>query len=119
MLLDVGYVVDNILPLFQGENRVVFLAILAVAQMAPSMKWRLTIFQCPKTLKTSRTYPRWERDPSLMGQKIQGWSWYGQLKADNMIFIHVNFQDLQQKWAGVRVEVQKIMGMGKILETNN
>ena len=72
-----------------------------------------------KTPKTSQTYPRWERDPSLVGQKIQGWVWYGQLKADNMIFIHVNFQDLQQKRAGVRVEVKKIMGMGKILETNN
>ena len=33
MLLDFGYVIDNILPLFQGEKRVVFLAILAVAQM--------------------------------------------------------------------------------------
>ena len=33
LLLDVGYVVDNVLPPFQGENRVVFLAILAVAQM--------------------------------------------------------------------------------------
>ena len=32
-LLDVGYVVDNVLPPFQGEKRVVFLAILAVAQM--------------------------------------------------------------------------------------
>ena len=37
----------------------------------PSTKWRPTVFQCPKTLKTSRTYPRWEMDPSLMGQKIQ------------------------------------------------
>ena len=33
MLLDVGYVVDNVLPPFQGEKRVVFLAILAVARM--------------------------------------------------------------------------------------
>ena len=33
MLLDVGYVVDNVLPPFQGENRVVFLPILAVARM--------------------------------------------------------------------------------------
>ena len=32
-LLDVGYVVDNVLPPFQGEKRVVFLAILAVARM--------------------------------------------------------------------------------------
>ena len=33
MLLDVGYVVDNVLPPFQGEKHVVFLAILAVARM--------------------------------------------------------------------------------------
>ena len=33
MLLDIGYVVDNFLPQFQGEERVVFLAILAVARM--------------------------------------------------------------------------------------
>ena len=33
VLLDVGYVVDNVFPPFQGEKRVVFLAILAVARM--------------------------------------------------------------------------------------
>ena len=33
VLLDVGYVIDNVLPLFQGEKHVVFLAILAVARM--------------------------------------------------------------------------------------
>ena len=33
VLLDVGYVVDNVLPPFQGEKRVVFIAILAVARM--------------------------------------------------------------------------------------
>ena len=33
VLLDVGYVVDNVDPPFQGEKRVVFLAILAVARM--------------------------------------------------------------------------------------
>ena len=32
-LLDVGYVVDSVLSQFQGEKRVVFLAILAVARM--------------------------------------------------------------------------------------
>ena len=31
--LDVGYVVDNVCPPFQGEKRVVFLGILAVARM--------------------------------------------------------------------------------------
>ena len=33
MLLDVDYVVDNVLPPFQGEMCVVFLVILAVARM--------------------------------------------------------------------------------------
>ena len=33
VLLGVGYVVKNILPSFQGEKRMVFLAILAVARM--------------------------------------------------------------------------------------
>ena len=33
VLLDVGYVVDNVFPPFQSEKRVVFLAILAVARM--------------------------------------------------------------------------------------
>ena len=37
----------------------------------------------------------------------------------NMDFVHVKFQDLQQKRDGVRVEVQKMIGMGKTLETNN
>ena len=32
VLLDVGYVVDNVEPLYQGEKRMVFLAILAVAR---------------------------------------------------------------------------------------
>ena len=33
VLLDVSYIVDNVLPPFQGEKRVVFLTILAVARM--------------------------------------------------------------------------------------
>ena len=33
VLLDVGYVVDNVLPPFQGKKQVVFLAILAVTKM--------------------------------------------------------------------------------------
>ena len=33
VLLDIGYVVDNVLPPLQGEKRVVLLAILAVAKM--------------------------------------------------------------------------------------
>ena len=84
-----------------------------------STKRRPTGFWCPNTPKTRRTYPKWERVPNLMGQKKrQGWVRYGQLIADNMTFIHVKFQDLQQKRAGVMLEVQKI-GMGKILEINN
>ena len=73
-------------------------------------KWRPTVLRCPKTPKTSRTYPRWDWGPSLVGQKIQGWARYGQMKAGNVIFIHVNFQDLRQKRAGVRVEVQEEWG---------
>ena len=44
-----------------------------------------------------------------MGQKEkrQDLACYGQLMADNMNFIHVKFQGLQQKLAEVRVEVQK------------
>ena len=72
-------------------------------------------FGCPvckngKTPKTSRTYPRWDSDPSLVGQINTG-----QIKAGNYIFIHMNFQDLQQKRAGVQVEVQKY-GDGEDLE---
>ena len=33
MLLDVGCALDNIVPLYQGEMRMKFLAILAVARM--------------------------------------------------------------------------------------
>ena len=33
VLLDIGYIVDNVLSLFQGETRVVFLTILVVARM--------------------------------------------------------------------------------------
>ena len=33
MLLDVGYIVDNVFPPFQGEKHVMFLTILAVARM--------------------------------------------------------------------------------------
>ena len=77
--------------------------------ITPSTKWRPTVFQCPKTLQTSRTYPKWVGVPNLMGQKKRrGWVRYGQLIADNMIFIHMKFQDIQQKRAGVRLEVQKL-----------
>ena len=33
VLLDVGYVIDNVLPLYQGGKRVLFLAILAADRM--------------------------------------------------------------------------------------
>ena len=42
-------------------------------------KWSPTVFRCPKTPKTSRTYRKWERVPNLMGQKKIGWVRYGQL----------------------------------------
>ena len=44
MLLDVGYVVDNVLPPFQGEQRVVFLAILAVARMVIWETWKKGLY---------------------------------------------------------------------------
>ena len=50
VLLDVGYVMDNVDPLYQGEKRVVFLAILAVARMViwetrkKRMVWRCKLF---------------------------------------------------------------------------
>ena len=68
----------------------------------PSTKWRPTIFWYPKTPKTSRTYPKWEGVLNLMGQKRQGRTRYGELIADDMIFIRVKFQDLPQKRAPLR-----------------
>ena len=43
-LLDVGYVVDNILLPFQGEKRVVFLVILAVARMVIWSTWNKGLY---------------------------------------------------------------------------
>ncbi len=43
----------------------------------------------------------------------------GRYKQVMWFFIHMNFQDLQQKRNGIEVEVQKIMGMGKILRAND
>ena len=43
-------------------------------------KWRPTVFRCPKTSKTSRTYPRWDWGPSLVGKEIQGWARNGTIK---------------------------------------
>ena len=44
VLLDVGYVVDNVLPPFHGEKRVVFLAILAVARMVIWTTWNKGLY---------------------------------------------------------------------------
>ena len=44
VLLNVGYVVDNVLPPFQGEKRVVFLAILAVARMVIWTTWNKGLY---------------------------------------------------------------------------
>ena len=48
MLLNIGYVVDIVLPQLQGEKRVVFLATLAVARMVSWMKdgivWQWKLF---------------------------------------------------------------------------
>ena len=61
-------------------------------------KWRPAVFRCGKTLKTSRTYPRWDWGLSLVGQRNTGLGaeWDNKKNAGNMLFyIHVNFQDLQ------------------------
>ena len=39
-------------------------------------------------------------------KEIQVWALNGQIIAGSVIFIHMNFQDLQQKRARVRVEVE-------------
>ena len=74
----------------------------------PFTKCRPTVFRCPKTPIRSQTSPNWERVPNLMGQKKrQGWVRYGQLIAENITFVHIKFQDLQQERTRVRIEVQK------------
>ena len=44
VLLDVSYVVDNVLPPFQGEKWVVFLAVLAVARMVIWTMWKKELY---------------------------------------------------------------------------
>ena len=44
VLLDVGYVVENVLPSFQGDKRVVFLAILAVARIVIWTTWKKGLY---------------------------------------------------------------------------
>ena len=44
MLLNLGHIVDNILPQFQGEKHVVFLAILVVARMVIWMTWKKRLY---------------------------------------------------------------------------
>ena len=44
-----------------------------VALPSPRLrKWGPTVFRCPKTPKTSRTYPRWDGGPSLVRQRKTG-----------------------------------------------
>ena len=43
-----------------------------IPRLVESTKWRPTVFQGPKTPKTSRTYPKWERVPNLMGKEKTG-----------------------------------------------
>ena len=47
-------------------------SLFGCSPILPSTKLRPTVFRCPKTPKTSRTYPKWERVPNLMGQKKTG-----------------------------------------------
>ena len=54
------------------------------------------LFSGAKAPETSRTCPRWDWDPNLLGKKRnKGSGRYGSIQAGNMIFIHMNVQDLQ------------------------
>ena len=44
VLFDVGYVIDNVLPLLQGEKHVVFLVILAIARMVIWTTWKKGLY---------------------------------------------------------------------------
>ena len=44
VLLDVGYIVDNVDPQYRGEKRVVFLTILAVARIMIWMMWKKGLY---------------------------------------------------------------------------
>ena len=46
MLLDVGYVIDNVDPPWKGEKQMVFLVILAVAQMAIWDTQKKRLYDC-------------------------------------------------------------------------
>ena len=53
----------------------------------PSIKLEADCFPGRKEPKTSRTYPRWGRDPNLQGSKeIKGRAQYGLIQAGNVIF---------------------------------
>ena len=53
----------------------------------PSIKLEADCFPGRKEPKTSRTYPRWGRDPNLQGSKeIRGRARYGLIQTGNMIF---------------------------------
>ena len=59
-------------------------------------KWMSTVFRCPKTPKTSRTYPRLDGGPSVIGLRkiVLGSVWFVYI-VGNVNYIHMNFQDLQ------------------------
>ena len=44
VLLDIVYVVDNVLPPYLGEKRAVFLVILAVARIVIRMTWKKELY---------------------------------------------------------------------------
>ena len=64
-----------------------------VALHPPVYKIGGRLFSGAKEPETSRTYPRWGRDPNL-----QGWKEFrgrARVQVGDMIFIHMNVQDLQ------------------------
>ena len=52
-------------------------------------KWKPTVFRCPKRSKTSRTCPRWDGGPSLMGQRNIGLGTVWAVKLQWMWIIYI------------------------------
>ena len=72
----------------------------------PSTIWRPTVFGCPRTLKTSRTYPKWSN-----GKKEKSGS--GAVKTSKMNLFGPSEEMGWSKSGGIKI------GMGKILEAKN
>ena len=95
----------------------------SVALPSPCLqKWMPTVFRCPKTPKTSRTYHRWDWGPNLVGQRNSGLGAEWDNKRGQVIWFFIYMwifsrSSIKAGWSMVRGT--KIMGMGKILRTND